>query len=730
MYSILPASASVAAAGVTGNTVAVTAGAGCSWTATSNASFINVTGGAIDSGNGTVTYDVAANAATGQRTGTITIAGQTFTVTQSGSGPVMTLDKTSLQFGAISSGTAFTTQTTGQAVRLTQAGSGAVTWTATPSQPWITVSPTSGSGSATFTMGVVFSSSLPTSGSVSGTVTLTYSGASTPSGTVAIGLSISTGSSAVPFGLMELPTDGLTGVSGSIAVTGWALDDIEVTKVRILRDPVAGEGSLIFIGNATFVDGSRTDLPPVYPTYPRNTRGGWGYLLLTNFLPNQGNGTFVLRAYADDADGHSTFLGSKTITCDNANATRPFGAIDTPGQGATVSGSVTNFGWVLARGATRADPPGGGTVRVVIDGAFQPGSPGGWTSRSDLSALFPEAQYSGVNTALGVYGFDSTVLTNGVHTIAWVVTDNLGATDGVGSRYFTVSNGTSLVADSFSTDRSGRIVLDGSFSTDRSGRAVLEGSFAAAAVEAAPLEATGVRGRRGFDPDAPYRWYRADAAGVVTVHGEELDRFELRLNDAYAAWGFPPGAVTGALRTAEGLAPLPIGSRLDPSTGEFTWQPGVGFVGAYDFVFVRSSEGRVVARQDIRIVLHPKGSSGTGPQVVIDTPAGRAVLDGLVQPFLLAGWAVDLDAESGSGVNTLHVWAYPTDGGAPLWVGATAYGGHRPDVGAIFGDRFTPSGYGMWVWSLPPGEYDLAVFAWSTVQGQFVPAKVVRVTVR
>jgi hypothetical protein len=31
---------------------------------------------------------------------------------------------------------------------------------------------------------------------------------------------------------------------------------------------------------------------------------------------------------------------------------------------------------------------------------------------------------------------------------------------------------------------------------------------------------------------------------------------------------------------------------------------------------------------------------------------------------------------------------------------------------------------------LPHGNYDLAVFAWSSVSGGFVPAKVVRVTVR
>jgi hypothetical protein len=63
-------------------------------------------------------------------------------------------------------------------------------------------------------------------------------------------------------------------------------------------------------------------------------------------------------------------------------------------------------------------------------------------------------------------------------------------------------------------------------------------------------------------------------------------------------------------------------------------------------------------------------------------------------------------------------------------MGAGAYGGRRPDVGAIYGDRFTDSGYGFRIDSLPPGDYDIAVFAWSTEVQDFVPARTVRVRVR
>jgi hypothetical protein len=65
-------------------TVNVTANAGCAWTAVSNTSFVTVTGGAIGNGNGTVTLSVAAHRKHPVRSGTVTIAGQTFTVTQTG----------------------------------------------------------------------------------------------------------------------------------------------------------------------------------------------------------------------------------------------------------------------------------------------------------------------------------------------------------------------------------------------------------------------------------------------------------------------------------------------------------------------------------------------------------------------------------------------------------------------------------------------------------------------
>ena len=83
-YTLSPTSKSFTHPGGSG-TVAVTVGdSRCTWSAVSTTAWLTVTSGGTGTGTGSVGYAVAANTTTTQRTGTITIAGQTFTVTQDG----------------------------------------------------------------------------------------------------------------------------------------------------------------------------------------------------------------------------------------------------------------------------------------------------------------------------------------------------------------------------------------------------------------------------------------------------------------------------------------------------------------------------------------------------------------------------------------------------------------------------------------------------------------------
>ena len=79
-YSISPDTLKVAAAGAT-RSVAVSTASYCTWTATSNASWITITSGASGTGNGTVTFSVGQNNG-GKRKGKLTVAGRTAEVEQ------------------------------------------------------------------------------------------------------------------------------------------------------------------------------------------------------------------------------------------------------------------------------------------------------------------------------------------------------------------------------------------------------------------------------------------------------------------------------------------------------------------------------------------------------------------------------------------------------------------------------------------------------------------------
>ncbi|HEY7171540.1 MAG TPA: S8 family serine peptidase [Vicinamibacterales bacterium] len=141
-YSIFPTSAAYDATGG-GGSITVTAGAGCGWTATSNDGFIHVTGGSSGTGVGTVTYTVdqnvgAANVENGSRSGSITIHGLTFSVTQTGC--TFAIGPTAQTFGS-----------GGGAGAVAVATPSACSWTVTSLPAWAsTTSGGGGTGSGTW----------------------------------------------------------------------------------------------------------------------------------------------------------------------------------------------------------------------------------------------------------------------------------------------------------------------------------------------------------------------------------------------------------------------------------------------------------------------------------------------------------------------------------------------------------------------------------------------------
>jgi Putative binding domain, N-terminal/Viral BACON domain len=153
--SLSPSSQAVASGGGT-IAVAVTAASGCPWSAASNATWISIASGETGSGSGTVQVVVAANSG-GDRTGTATIAGQIFTVTQAG-GCTYSLSPSSAQLTAAG----------GSAFFAVNAADGCA-WSASATVDWIAVTPPS---SGTGTGGVQFAAAANAGAARVGTITV------------------------------------------------------------------------------------------------------------------------------------------------------------------------------------------------------------------------------------------------------------------------------------------------------------------------------------------------------------------------------------------------------------------------------------------------------------------------------------------------------------------------------------------------------------------------------
>ena len=157
-YALGPTSRSVAVAGIPNAATAVSAPAGCAWTAASNAPWIDITSSPSGSGNRQVTFSVDPNfASTAARTGTLTIAGRTFIVNQAGC---------TYAVGPASRSVAVGGMTNAGAGVGAPAGCG---WTAASNVEWITITSgqaSSGNGQVTYSVAPNFESTSPRVGTL------------------------------------------------------------------------------------------------------------------------------------------------------------------------------------------------------------------------------------------------------------------------------------------------------------------------------------------------------------------------------------------------------------------------------------------------------------------------------------------------------------------------------------------------------------------------------------
>jgi hypothetical protein len=241
------------------------------------------------------------------------------------------LNRSNLYFGAVYNGI----PTGYQTVLINNISEGQMEWTASTDQEWLKCAPDSGTNSGELLVSVETAGLSP--GTYSGTLSVSSPQAANSPQTAAVTLKVyKQGNTSLPFGVFATPIEGST-VTSSIPVTGWVLDDIGIQHVKIYRQ----EGkSLVYIGDSVLVEGARPDVEQAYPHYPQSYRAGWGYMLLTNFLPNEGNGLFSLHTIAwsvKDNAGNIDGIGSRYFTIQNT-----WGG---------ASGSAQSAGYIEAEGS-------------------------------------------------------------------------------------------------------------------------------------------------------------------------------------------------------------------------------------------------------------------------------------------------------------------------------------------------------------------------------------------
>jgi hypothetical protein len=578
LFTTTPARVDLPANGGSGTFEVTGVGTDCNYTARPQGDNITITGGATGTAPATVSYTVKPNLSP-DNTWRIQVENATFEIHQNGP-PVRTDQTTTLQFSAAlgsPGGPGVRLSSRPLQLRLTNSEQPAADYTASADKPWLVLTPATGHTPAQLTLALdPIQVAMLSPGFYNSLVTITSSIAPVSKSFASVFLRVYGPTETwSPIGVFETPKNNTT-VAGAIPVTGWAVDPFGIARIALYRDPVAGEpAGLVFIGDAIRVRGARPDVAR-FTTSPEIDLAGWGYMLLTNVLPGGGNGTFTLHAFVDNTDGTRVLLGSRTVTVDNQSAIKPFGTIDEPAQGETVSGTLLNRGWVLTP-LTKTIPFDGSTINVYIDGALRAPVTSYNNPRPDVKAFF-----SGLSNSDGpqaTLSIDTTTLANGVHTIAWGVTDSAGVAEGIGSRYFTVDNGTSALVDE---------PIDTSRST--------------ASVARMPLLRSDVWSREGMDDAGWATRVETDAKGKRTVQATQGQRIELFLDPTLQA---ACGTYEGHLLTGDVASPLPAGASLDAQRGIFRWQPSPAFSGAFEFTFVQRGCDGIERRVPLRVVINP-----------------------------------------------------------------------------------------------------------------------------
>jgi hypothetical protein len=487
-------------------------------------------------------------------------------------------------------------------------------------------------------------------------------------GVQAQSLTVTVNGTSNPLMVIDVPSAG--GTSGSsLTVAGWAIDRGAATTTGIDRvDAYATQvpsGTVTALGTTTY-GGARPDVGTAYGTQYVNS----GFGLVTSALaPGAYDVTVKARSTLTGA-----FTTSSPVRVTVNGATQPLAVIESPASGAVLPPDFTVSGYAIDRGAGAGT--GVSSVRVIA---------------------YP--QPIGAPIVLG------------------------NATYGAGRTDVATQYGLRFLPCGFSMNVH---LAQGRYALEVQGFSTVTGTHSVVA----SLSSVSVNG-----PTQPLMNVDAPGAGTTAIQPFML-----------GGWAIDRGAATGT-----GVDYVDIWAAPNPGSGQAAIYVGAATIGgdrpdigtAYGDQFRYSGFGRIItglAPGVYELRVHARSTVAGGfnnvrtvtvtvqaqPLMTLDAPVWGAIVG---QPFAIGGWAIDRAASTGTGVDAIHVWAYPHVGGPAQFWGVGTFG-PRPDIAALYGAQFLNAGFGLTVSGVTPGNYSVVVYSHSTVTATFSDSRMTVVTVQ
>jgi Beta-propeller repeat/Bacterial Ig domain len=235
-------------------------------------------------------------------------------------------------------------------------------------------------------------------------------------------VSVSTTASNGPPSLtIDAPKAGAV-VSGTITVSGWAIDNTSFIGTAIQSVHVYVDGA--FAGTATY-GVARQDVCNVFPGRPGCPNVGFTFPLNTGtFTP----GAHTIIVYASDSDVPDPDVGSASVTITVAAVAPgpPSVLIDLPKAGTILTGTTTVSGWAIDNTSAVGTLINASSLQVKVDGN-PVGTATYGVARQDVCNSYPGR--AGCPNVGFTFSFNSSTLPPGTHTITVSATDTDAAPD-------------------------------------------------------------------------------------------------------------------------------------------------------------------------------------------------------------------------------------------------------------------------------------------------------------